>query len=177
MNLPRVNMPRNWYVLYTMPNFERKVTCQLENQSIHAYLPVIKVEKAWSDRMKVVERPLFPNYVFVRTERSNLWQALAEKGVIRVLSNGKDPSAINDSVIDTIKKVTTNAYDVRNESTFAQGDLVTINNGPLKGISGRIVDLKGMMRLLITLRVLNQVISISVMSNQLTKITSIDNHD
>jgi hypothetical protein len=54
-----------WYVLYTNPKAEKRVSEQLTKMGITNYCPLITKVKQWSDRKKKVEEPLFTSYVFV----------------------------------------------------------------------------------------------------------------
>ena len=53
----------NWNVVYTASRQEKKVAQRLLENGIENYLPVIKVLNQWSDRKKLVEKPLFNGYV------------------------------------------------------------------------------------------------------------------
>ena len=59
---------KKWYALYTKPRWEKKVYRLLSERGMEAYCPLNKVKKKWSDRIKLVEEPLFKSYVFVHTE-------------------------------------------------------------------------------------------------------------
>jgi Transcription termination factor nusG len=57
---------KKWFVLYTKPRWEKKIHQLLDAKEIENYCPLNKVSKKWSDRMKIVEEPLFKSYVFVK---------------------------------------------------------------------------------------------------------------
>jgi transcription antitermination factor NusG len=61
---------KNWYALYTKPRWEKKIHKLLQQKGIESYCPLNKVRRKWSDRIKVVEEPLFKSYIFVRVEES-----------------------------------------------------------------------------------------------------------
>jgi transcription antitermination factor NusG len=56
----------NWYAIQTRSRHEKMVACQLQNQSVVTFLPLVSQLRRWSDRQKLVEFPLFPGYAFVR---------------------------------------------------------------------------------------------------------------
>ena len=61
----------SWYVLYTAARAEKQVAARIEAEGVEkggveAYLPLHRRRKKWSDRIKVVEEPLFRSYVFVK---------------------------------------------------------------------------------------------------------------
>src|SRR5947199_32320 len=57
-----------WYSVYTRPRHEKHVLKELNEKHIEAFLPTYKVRRRWSDRYKIVEEPLFKNYLFVNVD-------------------------------------------------------------------------------------------------------------
>jgi transcription antitermination factor NusG len=57
---------KKWFAIYTRPRWEKKVHKLLEEKGIECYCPLNKVHRKWSDRIKIVEEPLFKSYVFVK---------------------------------------------------------------------------------------------------------------
>ena len=58
----------NWYVAYTYPRCEKRVERQVKDLGVDCYLPLKKVVRRWSDRMKkngsaiISKLHLCPNY-------------------------------------------------------------------------------------------------------------------
>jgi transcription antitermination factor NusG len=57
-----------WYALYTKPRAEKLVHQRLIEVEIEAFLPLQKTIRIWSDRKKMIEKPLLSSYVFVKTK-------------------------------------------------------------------------------------------------------------
>ena len=57
-----------WYVLHTKSRFENVVSELLLKKSIEVFLPKITVASRRKDRKKMIRVPLFPGYVFVKTD-------------------------------------------------------------------------------------------------------------
>ena len=55
-----------WYAIYTNPRAEKLVHLRLEETGVEAFLPLQKTYRQWSDRKKLVEKPLLSSYVFVK---------------------------------------------------------------------------------------------------------------
>ena len=55
-----------WYAIHTMARHEKRVTTNLQEDRICAFLPLVEQLHRWSDRRSRVEVPLFSCYVFVR---------------------------------------------------------------------------------------------------------------
>jgi transcription antitermination factor NusG len=101
-----------WYAIYTRPRWEKKVHNLLVQKDIESYWPLNKVHRKWSDRVKLVEEPLFKSYVFVKVEEENKTEVRMTDGVVNfVYWNGK-PAIIKEKEIDTIKKFLDEHCDV-----------------------------------------------------------------
>jgi Transcription antiterminator len=96
---------RAWYALYTAPRAEKVVSKRLNDGGVATFLPLLQLERKWSDRIKVVEMPMFPSYVFVHVKESELHSLLSVSGVIRVVYFCGRPAEIKDSDITSIRKM------------------------------------------------------------------------
>lgn len=94
----------NWYVIYTKPRSEKKVFRLLTDQGVIAYCPLNKVEKKWSDRMKIVEIPLFTSYVFVHITEKEMGLVKQTPGVVNFLHWCGVPAIIKEEEIIRVKK-------------------------------------------------------------------------
>ncbi len=65
-----------WFALHVHARKESFVAAQLENQGIECFLPRYKSFRKWSDRMKEVELPLFPSYLFSRFDFQRMKKSL-----------------------------------------------------------------------------------------------------
>ena len=55
-----------WYAIYTNPRAEKQVRDRLIEAKVEVFLPLQKTFRIWSDRKKLVERPLLhPSFVKV----------------------------------------------------------------------------------------------------------------
>ncbi|MFQ5486682.1 MAG: transcription termination/antitermination NusG family protein, partial [Desulfobacterales bacterium] len=59
---------RSWYVLHTRSRFENVVSESLINKSMEVFLPKIQVKSRRRDRKMLIRVPLFPGYLFVKTD-------------------------------------------------------------------------------------------------------------
>ena len=93
-----------WYAIYTRPRWEKKVHNLLTQKGIEAYCPLNKVRRKWSDRVKLIEEPLFKSYVFVRVTEENKSDVRLTNGVVNFLYwNGK-PAIVKDREIEVSRK-------------------------------------------------------------------------
>lgn len=137
-------LQKKWRVIYTKGKHEKTVAKQLSIKNISYYLPLNKTLRQWSDRKVWKEMPLFPNYIFLFVDASELLQLPFVKGYVRtVFLNGKI-AEVSEKEIETIKLSLSNSSNVEtsNES-FKLEDEVIITEGPFIGQKGKLVNIKG----------------------------------
>jgi transcription antitermination factor NusG len=104
---------QNWYALYTKPRWEKKVHRMLTERGMESYCPLNKVKKKWSDRVKLVEEPLFKSYVFVHVVDEERTAVRQVDGVLNfVYWNGK-PAIVRDKEIQDIRRFMNEYEDVQ----------------------------------------------------------------
>ena len=80
----------SWYVLYTAPRAEKQVRDRIDALGVECWLPLHRAPRVWSDRVKIVELPLFNSYLFVRCTDPELRNLTRVYGVARIVYyNGK----------------------------------------------------------------------------------------
>lgn len=125
----------NWYAIYTTPRAEKKTAERLsKSTTVEVFLPQINEKRVWSDRIKIVARPLFSSYVFVRTKDCHLRDFLSVEGVVRVIYYDKKPAILSDKEIAQIRRF----VELTENGIVEVGDTVEILTGGLKSVSGKV---------------------------------------
>lgn len=159
----------NWYLLYTCTNFEKKLSNLLQELKIETFLPLQKEIRIWSDRKKMLEVPLFPNYLFVKTQESKLPSIYGMPGVVRFVTFGSKPLVVREEEINLINNLIV-SEQVIYKNNFFKGDRVKVVKGPLCGWEGVLFEEKGKSRFGIKLDSIEQSISIDICSSCLDKV-------
>jgi transcription antitermination factor NusG len=100
-------MQKDWYVIYTKPQSEKKVASFLTKKKIENFIPLVcaGAQKSW--RNKIVYRPLFKSYVFVHTTEQEVAAILKNtEGAISLLYWLGKPAVINETEVNAIKEFT-----------------------------------------------------------------------
>ncbi|MDX2048292.1 MAG: UpxY family transcription antiterminator [Chitinophagaceae bacterium] len=130
---------KKWYALYTKPRWEKKVHAMLEAKDITSYCPLNKVSKKWSDRMKVVEEPLFKSYVFVQLAENEKTEVRMTEGVLNFVYWLGKPAIVKDDEILTIKLFLNEYQDVEAlPLEIKPFDTVQVQRGILMGHKGKV---------------------------------------
>lgn len=137
----------HWYAATTRSCQERKVASALESMGVEHFLPVQKVARRWSDRVKMMDRLVLPRFIFIRTTEAERVRPLENiPALCRYLSNGGpyNPVVIPDAQMDAFRRMVEFGEDkvVMTDSFLAPGDKVRIVSGPLKGLECELVTVR-----------------------------------
>ena len=155
-------MLKNWIVVRSKPRSEKIAYAQLKEKGIEAYLPLLKERRKWSDRKKWVEFPLFSSYLFAKIEIKNSIFVLQTNGVSSLVKFGEEIAIVQDEVVNAIKLAIDGGYQLTPAEYFAAGNAVEVIEGPMAGVKGIVVKLKGKDRLVIKIDAIQQALSIDI---------------
>jgi len=128
-----------WFAIYTKPRSEKKVAERLSDSGIEVFCPLIKTMRQWSDRKKKVQLPMFPGYVFVYVSELDRIKVLMDYSVLNFVYWLGKPAVIRENEIDAIREIAEKGEEVSiNSNEFEIGQLVKIQEGPFKGMSGKV---------------------------------------
>lgn len=159
-----------WYAIYVKSRYEKKTSKLLEDRHIETYLPLIGRLKQWSDRKKIVEEPLFKSYLFVHTDLKNYFDILNTPGVVRFVCFEGKPVPVPDNQLVAVKSYI-GEYDGNDDldqlPELHEGQIVEITRGMMKGLVGRLVEIRGKQRLIINIEAVGKSLPISVSRSQI----------
>ncbi len=142
--------PARWYAVHTRSRHEKAVHAQLLRADVEAFLPMREERRRWADRWKNVLLPMFPGYLFVHSSVEDLEVVWATKGVVSVLGRGRDkPTPVEDDQVLRVRALVDKRVQVQPAHTVKEGALVRVFRGPLMGLSGELVRIRGKDRLMI----------------------------
>lgn len=126
----------HWFILYTASRAEKKVAERLAQDGYQVYLPLHKERKKWSDRIKVVEVPLFNSYLFVHCTQSKLPYVCSTPGVSHPVYHDHKPAVIREKDLKAIEEFLKLAEE---KKIIRVGDTVEMDAGPLKSARGKVL--------------------------------------
>ena len=143
----------NWYAVYTAPRAEKKVSERFEQDGIEYYLPLQKVKRRWSDRIKEVIVPVIHGYIFVHIPVTDFRKVLNVFGAIAYVREGGTPVPIPDAQIARLQFMVNYSDEPVEFSPeqFETGETVNISRGPLQGLMGELVQIKGKHKVVVRL--------------------------
>lgn len=161
-----------WYAIYTHPRAEKQVNARLIETGVETYLPLQKTYRQWSDRRKLIEKPLLSSYVFVKVVPVDFPKVYKTDGVVKFVSFEGKPVAIPQKQIDNLRLLIDSNADVEVTSEkFEKGDEVEVVTGSLKGLTGELIKTGRKKIVVIRIDKLEQNIVVTIPMSFLRKIT------
>ncbi|MBK6346953.1 MAG: UpxY family transcription antiterminator [Bacteroidales bacterium] len=167
-----VDSPENrWYACFVKPRSEKVVAVRMSETGIDCYLPLQRIRRRWSDRIKWVNEPLIRSYVFVRVNNQSFRKVLFIEGFLRFITFEGRAVPIPDNQIEALKIVLDKGVDLEvTVESFEAGQQVEVIAGPLIGLKGELVETRGTKRMLLRLDQINQGILVTIDSSLLARI-------
>jgi transcriptional antiterminator NusG len=151
-----------WYAIWTRSRHEQTVREQLERKGLEAFLPTITKWSRWKDRKKQIDWPLFPGYCFARFPSGERLPILKCTGVVNIVSFDGEIAAIPDQEIDAIRRLVESDLQFDPCPLIREGMMVEVTHGPLKGVVGRLVRKGAHARLVLSVDLIGQAVSVEV---------------
>jgi transcription antitermination factor NusG len=169
MSEPR-KMNHPWYALQVRSRYEKIVTAHLSRKGFECFLPLYKLRRRWSDRVKEMECPLFPGYVFCRLNPLDRLPIHITPGVVLIVGQGKTPEPIDETEIAAIQSAVKSGFPSQPCPFLQIGQRVRIDSGPLWGLEGVLLDFKGHHRLVLSVPLLKRSIAVQLEEGWVTPI-------
>tara|TARA_X000000368_G_C22734514_1_gene580998 strand:+ start:62 stop:559 length:498 start_codon:yes stop_codon:yes gene_type:complete len=164
-------MNKNWLVVNTKKNSEKKAFENLKRQKFNVFFPKIKKTNFSAKNKKKDLKPLFPGYLFVEDNINYNWIKINNTyGVSKIVQFGKKPTYVPVEIFNDLRKRCDEDDIYNNEILLQKGDKIKINkenSSPLDAVFEEYIDLK---RSLVLITFLNREIKTSVSNNFIDKI-------
>jgi len=151
-----------WYAARTKARHEATAARYLQSRGIDVFLPLYKSRRQWSDRVKVVELPLFNGYLFVQIETDNFIPVLESPGVVEIVGFGGGPAPIPESEIRAVRRLVSSGLPASPHPYLKAGDRVRIKGGPLDQMEGIFQKVRNQWRFILTVEMLQRAVAVEV---------------
>jgi transcription antitermination factor NusG len=151
-----------WFALHVRTRYEAGVAAHLRGMGYEDFLPIYKNRSRWSDRVKELETPLFPGYLFCRFDPQKRLPILKTPGVIQVVGYSRQPIPVEETEIEAIQALVASGVPSQPWPYLEIGEKVRIESGPLRGREGILVDFKGSQRLILSVSLLQRSVAVEI---------------
>ena len=164
-----------WYAIHTKSRFENVVNDGLLRKNIAAFLPKILVKSRRRDRRMMIRAPLFPGYLFVKTDLNPYEQLdiLKTAGVVRFVGNAGGPVSVPDDDISSLKIMVREDNSVETGAQLKKGDRMMVIRGPFMGMMGTFIRYRGKNRVIVNIEALGQFAGVEVLDEDVEKLPEI----
>ncbi len=166
-----------WYVLYVKSRHEKRVHDLLIEQELESFLPLVETINQWSDRKKIISKPLFPSYVFVKINSSmDFHKALSINGACTFIKFRNEYARVREEEILNVKLCLgsdeISDLEISNQS-FRVGDVKKINYGSLSGLECEILKVNNTNKIIVRIDSLQQNIIATIPSYHMVSLHEI----
>jgi transcription antitermination factor NusG len=152
-----------WYALRIQSRLGIVASTTLRGKGYEEFLPLYRSRRRWSDRVKELELPLFPGYLFCRFDASDrLMPILTTPGVIGIVGFGKTPAPVDDDEIQAIRVILCSGLAAQPWPLLRVGSKVYIEAGPLAGLEGIIANTDKVYRLIVSVSLLQRSVAVEI---------------
>jgi transcription antitermination factor NusG len=160
--LPEALPHPQWFALTVKRRYEKVVAHSLRRRGLEDFLPLYVMRRCWSDRIKAVEFPLFPGYVFCRFDYDRRLPVLCIPGVTSIVGYAKLPTPLSESEIASIRTILTSNLPAQPWPVVRAGQSIRIERGPLAGLQGMLIREKDSLRVVVSLDLLQRAVAVEV---------------
>ena len=154
--------PLPWYGLRVKSRHEQVAATVLRGKGYEPFLPLYRVRRRWTDRVKDTELPLFAGYVFCRMDLTDRLPVLTSTGVVGIVGIGKIPEPIEEQEIAAIRAVMRSGLPAMPWPFVHPGDSVRVEFGPLRGVRGVVQSVNDRQRLVVSVTLMQRSISVEL---------------
>ncbi|HEX2715975.1 MAG TPA: UpxY family transcription antiterminator [Candidatus Acidoferrales bacterium] len=151
-----------WFAVQVRTSTEKSAANLLRYKELECFLPLSELRRRWSDRMKKFEVPLFPGYLFCRLNPTDRLSVLQTPGVIQIVGTGKIPTPVDDDEIAALQCVGKSGLPAQPWAFLQVGHVVRIEYGPLRGLTGIVVNVKSESKLILSVTLLQRSVAVEV---------------
>jgi len=154
---------KRWFALRVKSRCEKVVAVIAENKGFEEFLPLYQARRRWSDRLKSIELPLFPGYVFCRLDPQHRLPLLTIPGVLHFVGIGRIPIPIEDAQITAIQTAVRSGLLMEPWPFLEVGQQIRLEEGPLAGLGGILVaDTSKRQRVVVSVTLLKRSIAVAI---------------
>jgi len=162
-----------WFAAVTFPRHEKRVEQHLSNRGVEHYLPIYRSRRKWRNGLKVVlDLPLFAGYIFVRIRRTERLRVLEVPGVLGIVGGTAGQMApLPEADVEALRSGL-HMRSAEPHPLLMVGQRARIRSGALAGMEGIVVRKMKSLRVVLTMDLIMQSISVEVDGEELEPVDS-----
>jgi transcription antitermination factor NusG len=151
-----------WFALQVRTRWENSTALLLSGKGYQTLLPTYQRRKRWNGRLKQLNAPLFPGYVFCQFDALNRLPILVTPGVIAVVGRGRVPVPVDDAEITALRTVVSSGLSSEPWPYLEIGQKIRIESDALRGLEGILIKFKGNHRMVVSVSLLRRSVALEI---------------
>jgi transcription antitermination factor NusG len=151
-----------WFVLMVRNRWEKSAAQCLARKGFECLLPISKQRHQWSDRWKEVDVVLFPGYLFCRLDPEQRLPVLSAPGVLSIVGTRSGFTPVGRDEIAAVELVGRAGVPAQPWPFVETGQVVYLDQGPLRGLSGIVLTRTHESKLIISVQLLKRSIAVEI---------------
>jgi transcription antitermination factor NusG len=153
---------QRWFALQVRTRWESSTAVLLSGKGYQTLLPTYRTKKRWSGKLREINAPLFPGYVFCQFDVQKRLPILVTPGVIAVVGCGKIPLPVDEGEIAAIQTVVSSGMRTEPWPFLELGQKVRIEGDALQGLEGILINFKGNKRIVVSVSLLRRSVALEI---------------
>jgi transcription antitermination factor NusG len=153
---------QKWFALQVRTRWENSTVVLLSGKGYQTLLPTYQTKKRWNGRLRQLNAPLFPGYVFCQFDALNRLPILVTPGVIAVVGRGRVPVPVDDAEIAAIQTVVSSGLRAEPWPYLEIGQKIRVESGALNGLEGVLTNFKGNHRIVVSVSLLRRSVALEI---------------
>jgi transcription antitermination factor NusG len=154
-----------WFALSVTVRHEKVISELLRHKGFETFLPLYRRRHQYVRRFREFDLPLFPGYLFCRTDLSTRLPIMTTPGVVRIVGAGRTPIPVDHSEMVSLQKAAAAGITMSPHPFLRTGQLGLVIVGPLAGVEGIVVKSKHSSRLILSVGLLQRAVQLEIDSD------------
>lgn len=160
-----------WFAVNTRYKSEKMVGRALEKKGISYFIPVQKITKRYTRKIRTYEKPLLNCYAFVKITVADYVPVLETEHVYGFVKPSRELMDISEKELEILRRISGESLEANCEpGQWQVGELVEIASGNLAGLRGYLDERTGKREFVVNLETLGHVLKLQVDTSLLRKV-------
>jgi transcription antitermination factor NusG len=152
----------SWFAIRVRSRCEKLAAQDLAARGFEVCSACAPQRRVWADRVRTVEMPMFPGYIFAQFELVRVGEVLENPAIASIVKFGGRYWPVDDSEIEAVRAVVASGVEVSPVAGLRPGMRVRICHGSLQGVEGLLDEVKNQRRLVVSISLLQRSIAVEL---------------
>lgn len=151
-----------WFAVMVRNRWEKSAAQCLAQKGYQCLLPISKQRHRWSDRWKEIDVVLFPGYLFCSMDPERQVPVLSVPGVLSIVRTRTGLTPVGRDEIAAVELLSRAGVPAQPWPYVETGQVVYLDQGPLRGLTGIVLKGKQESTLIISLQLLKRSVAVEI---------------